>query len=110
MMDVRAAVLWVIVGSGLVTVVPRAVPLALLSRIALPPAAARWLGYVPVAVLAALLAQAIALPDGHAALPPRNLGMLAILPALAVAVRTRSMIGTVVADVVAMALLRLLVR
>jgi len=106
--DVRAAVLWVIVGSGLVTVVPRVAPLALLSRVALPPALARGLGYVPVAVLAALLTQAVALPRGRPALPPYNLGALAILPALAVAARTRSLIATV--GVAAMAALRLLVR
>ncbi len=111
MTDVRAAaVLWVIVGSGLVTVVPRVAPLALLSRVALPPALERWLGYVPVAVLAALLAQAVALPGGRPALPPHNLGALAILPALAVAARTRSLIATVVVGVAAMAALRLLVR
>lgn len=109
-MAVRAAVLWVILGSGLVTVIPRVMPLVLLSRVALPPTVTRWLGYVPIAVLAALLAQAVALPGEHPALPPRNLGLLAILPALVIAVRTRSLIGTVVAGVAAMAVLRLLVR
>jgi len=109
-MDVRAAVLWVIVGSGLVTVIPRVLPLALLSRVSLPPLAARWLGYVPIAILAALLAQAVALQNGRLALPPHNLGPLAILPVLVVAYRTRSLIGAVGVGVVAMAALRLLAR
>jgi branched-subunit amino acid transport protein len=101
-------VLATILGSALVTLVPRVLPLALLSRFTLPDWLARWLGYVPIAVLAALLAQSVARPDGHFALPPSNLAVLAVLPALLVACRTRSLLGTVVTGVVAMALLRAL--
>jgi branched-subunit amino acid transport protein len=50
----------------------------------------------------------VALPGGQIALPPQNLEILAIIPAILVAVRTRSLIGTVVAGVVSMAVLRLL--
>lgn len=107
-MDVRMPVLLVIVGAAVVTLVPRVVPLVLLSRITLPEGVVRWLGYVPVAVLAALLAQSVALPGGQLALPPQNLEILAIIPAVLVAVRTRSLIGTVLAGVVSMALLRML--
>lgn len=105
-MDVRASVVWIIVGTGAVTVIPRVAPLVLLSRITLPGWVIRWLGYVPIAVLAALLAQTVALSNGHLALPPRNLGMLAAIPTLLVAVYTRSMIGTVLCGVVTMAMLR----
>jgi branched-subunit amino acid transport protein len=96
----------IIIGAGIVTIIPRVVPLVLLSRVTLPEGVVRWLGYVPIAVLAALLAQAVVLSDGQIALPPRNLAMLAIVPVLLVAVRTRSLIGTVVSGVAAMALLR----
>ena len=107
-LEVRSSVLLIILGCGLVTVIPRVLPLALLSRVSLPDPAIRWLGYVPIAVLAALLAQTVALADGRIALPPENLAGLAILPTLAVAALTRSMIGTVAVGVAAMALLRLL--
>lgn len=105
-MEVRSWVLATIVGSCLVTVVPRVLPLALLSRVALPGWAIRWLSYVPIAVLAALLAQSVARPDGQLSLSPHNLDLLAAVPALLVAARTRSLLGTVVTGVVAMALLR----
>jgi branched-subunit amino acid transport protein len=105
--EVRASVLLIIVGCGLVTVLPRVLPLAILSRFELPDPVVRWLGYVPVAVLAALLAQTVLLAGGRIALPPENLAGLAILPALFVAIRTRSMLGTVAVGVVAMAVLRL---
>lgn len=98
--------LLVIIGAAVVTVIPRVLPLVLLSRISLPAGFIRWLGYVPVAVLAGLLAQSVVLPSGQISLPPQNLEMLAIVPALIVAIRTRSLIGTVLAGVVCMALLR----
>ncbi len=109
-MTVRASVLAIILGGALVTVVPRVLPLALLGRFRLPDRAVRWLGYVPVAVLAALLSQSVLLSGGHLALSPGNLSLLALVPTLLVALRTRSLIGTVAAGVVAMALLRLVVR
>jgi branched-subunit amino acid transport protein len=105
-LDARATVLWVIVGSGLVTVTPRVLPLVLLSRVTLAPWLARWLAYVPIAVLAALLAQSVTRPDGHLALPPSNLALIAVVPTLLVAIRTRGMLATVLTGVVAMALLR----
>ncbi len=108
-MDVRGSVLVVIALSALVTVIPRVAPLALLSRATLPVWLTRWLEYVPIAVLAALLAQEVAFANGHLALPPENLALIAIVPALLVALRSRSLIATVGVGVVAMALVRWLV-
>jgi branched-subunit amino acid transport protein len=105
---IRPTVLVVILGTALVTVLPRILPLALLSCINIPDRAARWLGHVPVAVLAALLAQSVLLADGRINLSISNLSLVAILPTLLVALRTRSLVGTVLTGVMAMALLRLL--
>jgi branched-subunit amino acid transport protein len=104
----RPYVLAIILGTALVTVVPRILPLALLSRINIPDRAVRWLGHVPVAVLAALLAQSVLLVDGQIDISIGNLALIAIIPALLVALRTRSLVGTVLTGVVSMALLRLL--
>ncbi len=107
-MTVRPYVLAIILGTALVTVIPRVLPLALLSRIEIPARAVRWLGHVPVAVLAALLAQSVLLADGRLDLSISNLPLFAIVPTLLVALRTRSLVGTVLTGVAAMALLRLL--
>jgi branched-subunit amino acid transport protein len=104
----RPYVLAIILGTALVTVVPRVLPLVLLSRINIPDRAARWLGHVPVAVLAALLAQSVLLADGQLDLTINNLALIAIIPTLLVALRTRSLVGTVLTGVASMALLRLL--
>jgi branched-subunit amino acid transport protein len=96
-MDVRPELLALILACAAVTVVPRVAPLALLSRIALPAWLLAWLAYVPVAVLAALLAIEVLVVDGKLALPGANPPLLAIIPALVVAGLTRSLIGTVLA-------------
>jgi branched-subunit amino acid transport protein len=101
-------VLAIILGAALVTVVPRVLPLVLLSRMNIPDRAVRWLGHVPVAVLAALLAQSVLLADGQLDLSLSNLSLIAIIPTLLVALRTRSLVGTVLTGVVSMALLRLI--
>ena len=46
------------------TYLPRLLPVLLLSKRSLPPAMARWLSYIPVAVLAALLGPALLTPGG----------------------------------------------
>ncbi|MFY9397403.1 MAG: AzlD domain-containing protein [Desulfomonilia bacterium] len=103
---IREPIVLIILGAAIVTIVPRVAPLVLLSRITLPERAVRWLGFVPIAVLAALLAQAVFMPEGHISWPPENLAMIAIIPVLAIAVYTRSLIATVLGGVAVMALLR----
>ncbi len=108
MMTVRPAVLALFLGMALVTYLPRMLPLVVLSRFQLPPLLLRWLGFVPVSVLAALLAKEILVSGGNLALPPAHPQLLAVIPAFAVAAWTRSLMGTVVTGIVSMALLRLL--
>ncbi|WP_438446449.1 AzlD domain-containing protein [Gorillibacterium sp. sgz5001074] len=106
-MEVRGDVLLIILASALVTLLPRVVPLALLSRVELPEWSLRWLQHIPVAVMSALLAQALFIRDGTPAWQP--LMVLPAIPAWLVAVRTRSLLLTVVAGIAAaMALVRLL--
>jgi branched-subunit amino acid transport protein len=104
-MDVRPELLALILACAAVTALPRVLPLVLLARIELPGWLLAWLAYVPVAVLAALLALEVLVVDGRPAVSPGNPSLLAILPALAVAAFTRSLIGTVVAGVAAFWLL-----
>lgn len=89
--------------------IPRVLPLVLLSRIILPEWINRWLGYVTVAVLAALLTESVAISDGHMALSPSNPALLAVVPTLFVAVKTRNLILTVACGIVAAALVRLVI-
>jgi branched-subunit amino acid transport protein len=104
-MDVRPEILALILACAAVTAVPRVLPFVLLSKIELPRWLLAWLAYVPVAVLAALLAIEVLLVDGKPAISAANPSLAAIVPALAVAGVTRSLIATVLAGVAAYGLL-----
>lgn len=104
-MDVRPEILALILACAAVTAVPRVLPLVLLSKIELPRWLLAWLAYVPVAVLAALLAIEVMIVDGKPSLTAANPLLLAIVPALAVAGLTRSLIATVLVGVAAYRLL-----
>lgn len=110
MMTVRPAIFAIILGMALVTYLPRMLPLVVLSRFKFPPLLQRWLSFVPVAVLSALLAKEVLVADGGLALPPTHPQLLAAIPAFIVAARTQSLMGTAVAGMIAMALLRLLLN
>lgn len=105
-MSIDPYVAAVMAGMAAVTVIPRVLPLVVLSRLALPDWLRSWLGYVPVAVLASLLARELFFAGGRPALPPENPALLAAAPAFLVALRTRSLTATVLVGIAAMALLR----
>jgi branched-subunit amino acid transport protein len=97
--------IWVaIVGSALATYLTRSLPLAISSPRNVPPAAARYLEALPVAIIAALVGPAVIAPAGaltHGAEP-----LAAGLVVATVAWR-RSLLAGVIVGVVAVALLRL---
>ncbi|MBM3345821.1 MAG: AzlD domain-containing protein [Betaproteobacteria bacterium] len=107
-MDIRPDILIIIIGSALVTAIPRIAPMVLLSRIALPAWLRAWLGAVPVAILAALLASELLVPGGRIAGPSGYPALLAILPVLVITALTRSLMGAVIAGMLTISLLRAL--
>lgn len=93
-----------LLGAALVTLIPRVLPLIVLSRVQLPEWGLRWLGHIPVAVMAALLAQELLVINGSfSPSPPR---LIAALSAFAVAYFARSLLGAVITGILAMMLLR----
>jgi len=97
-MEIRPEFLSLVLACALVTAVPRVLPLVLLSRFALPGWLADWLRFVPVAVLAALTAIEVLMPGGKT-LVLHTPSLAGIAAAFAVAVATRSLLGTVAAGV-----------
>jgi len=77
-----------------------------MSRFALPDWAMRWLGYVPVAVMAAMVAQEVLMQDGELVLRPDHPELWAAALALLAAILSRSLLVTVLAGVIALMLLR----
>ena len=105
-MEVRWTILVIIMGCALVTFIPRVLPLMLLSQMELPKWAIRWLKNVPVAVMAALLTQDLLLSENEFSISANILKLLAAIPAFAIAIMTKSLLGTVVAGIICMAILR----
>ncbi len=107
-MEVSWTILIIIIGCALVTFVPRVLPLMILSQLELPTWLIRWLKNVPVAVMAALLAQELLLSNNQFSIMDNGLKILAAIPAFIVAILTKSLLGTVMAGVIAMMILRLI--
>ena len=99
-----------ILGMAVVTYIPRAAPLLLLSSRNLNPLLMRWLEMVPPAVLAALLAPELLLRSESGGkslfLGMDNFFLLAALPTFVVGWITRSFFGTVAFGMGMVALLR----
>ncbi len=107
-MNIRLSVLVIILGTAAVTFILRVLPLVLLSRIKLSNPVIRWLSYIPIAVLSALLAQSVLLTNDHLSLSIHNLYLIATIPTLIIASLTRNLLLTVVAGVLIMAILRMI--
>lgn len=105
-MEISPYVLAIIIGCAIVTVIPRVLPLVLFSRIELPDWAIHWLKHIPVAVMAALLAQELLLSGDSFSLTDNKLELLACIPAFITAFITRSLLGTVIVGLLSMMLLR----
>mgnify|MGYP001613235986 FL=1 len=85
-----------LIGMGLVTYLPRWLPLHVLSRRALPEWFVQWLELIPAAILAALLLPALVLEGSPRHIDLLRPELLVALPTLAFAWWTRSLGGTVV--------------
>lgn len=106
-MEVRWAILLIILGTALVTFIPRVLPLMVLSRFELPEWAARWLSFIPISVMAALVGQELFMQEGRISL--WNVEILAAIPTFIIAVKTRSLLATVLVGIISLMLLRFLI-
>jgi len=96
-----------IAGMMLVTFSPRVIPLWFLASRSLPPRVAAWLRYVSPAVLSAMLLPSIIAPDGQVYIYWENLYLMAAIPTLLVAWKTRSLVIPVLVGMALVALARL---
>ncbi|GGH18561.1 AzlD domain-containing protein [Paenibacillus segetis] len=106
-MEIRWHILLIIIGASIVTLIPRVVPLMVLSRINIPDWALRWLSYVPVAVMAALVGEELLLVDGRFSPFQNHIELIAAAPTFLTAILTRSLLGTVLVGIVSVMLLRM---
>ena len=92
---------------SLVTFIPRVLPILALSRRNLPKMVESWLSYVPVAVLAALLAPSLFAPNGAVNLSfTVNPAFWVSIPVFIIAAFTRNLFVTVLSGMILIALVR----
>ncbi len=80
----------------------------ILSRMNLPQWFLTWLKYVPVAVLAALLAPLLLIQNDQLAISLSNPSLVAALPCFVIAAKTKNLFLTVTIGILATVLLRFL--
>lgn len=97
-----------IVGAMVVTAIPRVLPMMYLATESLPLVVRRWLSFVPVAVLAALLGPDIFIQGGKLDISVHNIFLLVAGPAVLVAWWTKSFFGTILFSMGSVALARYL--
>ena len=82
-------------GMGLVTYLPRSLPLLYLAHKKLPQWLIDWLSLIPVAVLSALLAPSLFADGVNRSFSLGKLELIVAIPTLLFALKTRSLGGTV---------------
>lgn len=95
-----------ILGMGVVTYLPRLLPVLLLSSKKLPPLVVAWLRFIPVAVLAAMLLPTLVVNNAQLDFSGSNLFLWAAIPTFLVAWKTRSLFGSVIVGMTVVALAR----
>jgi branched-subunit amino acid transport protein len=105
-MKVDSYVFWVIVGSAVVTLIPRVLPFLFMRRVRMPVFVQKWLSYIPVCLFSALIVQGVLEQQGRGLLSVVWSDLMALAVSLAVAFKTRSLLVTVLTGVVGAALFR----
>lgn len=104
-MTTSLAMILLMLGCAVVTWVPRVVPFILVRNVKLPDIVLRWLSYIPVCILSALVLESLFhVEESYVTMDWLNL--IAFIPTLFVAVWTKSLSKTVVVGVITMAVLR----
>ena len=93
--------LLLILGMTVVTFATRYPALALIGRMPLPQRVFRALQFVPVAVLTAIIAPALIMPEGTIAIDINNTYLIAGLISIVIAGWTRSLLPTIIGGMAA---------
>ena len=104
-MSMNSTVLAVIALSALVTVIPRILPFILVRNLRLPDAVMKWLYFVPVCILTALVIENMLMQE-QSRLSIDWPVLLILLPTAIIAYKYRSLSMTVVSGVLLMAIYR----
>jgi len=104
------ATIWgVIVGMAILNYAVRYPPIAIVSRMDLPKPIMRWLSFIPIAVMGALVIGEVVRPGGQWANPVTSPSIYAALMTAVVFKLTRSFLGATVAGMASFVVLQRLI-
>ncbi|MBD3110228.1 AzlD domain-containing protein [Bacillus sp. AGMB 02131] len=106
-MNVDLTVLLVILGCALVTVIPRVVPFILVKNVELPKPVIKWLSFIPICILTALVADSVLIQEESRLLVDWPV-FVVIIPTVLISIWTKSLSITVLVGIVMMAGVRFL--
>lgn len=99
--------LLLIAACAAVTIVPRVLPFLIIRNLKLPVVVMKWLSYIPICILTALVVSSVLGEGGAASFDWQ--AIVIIIPTVLFALWTKSLLFTVIVGVVLMAALRLLI-
>jgi branched-subunit amino acid transport protein len=104
-MKIDLSLLLVILGCALVTFVPRVAPFVLIRNLKLPQPMLKFLNYIPICLLTALIVQGVLVKSGsEVSIDWRTL--IIMIPTLLTALKTKSLLLTVLIGIVSAAIVR----
>lgn len=107
-MSISIPMFWLILGCAIVTLIPRILPFILVKNMQLPDVVLKWLSYIPICILTALVVENILIKTDNSL----NIDwpiVIALIPTLIIALWTKSLSLTVIIGVTTMALIRLVI-
>lgn len=104
-MTTTLSMILLILGCALVTWVPRIIPFMLVRSVKLPDVVLRWLSYIPVCILSALVIQSLLVSE-EKFVTVDWMNFIVLIPTLIVAIMTKSLSKTVIVGVITMAIVR----
>lgn len=99
----------VIFGGCIVTVLPRVLPITILSKIKLNNKVEEFLYYIPISILTALIAVELFTADNKFSIQGNSLELLAAIPTILIAIKKNNLLLTVIIGVISIAILRLII-
>lgn len=104
-MTISMNMIWLILGCMIVTLLPRIIPFIFVRSVRMPEVVLKWLSYIPVCILTALVTESMLLETGSL-LRFDWYVVIALIPSIITAIWTKSLSLTVIIGVACMALLR----
>lgn len=96
----------VILGGCIVTVIPRVLPITILSKIKLNKKVEEFLIYIPISILAALIAVELFTANDKFSIQGNSLELLASIPTILVAIKKNNLLLTVAVGIISVGILR----